>query len=74
MVNQLFNKGELTCDYFQLNYAISSATYYRKITELNDLLKEFRLQIKRGKLIGEEKQIRYFSLIFSGFCLKIKLV
>ncbi|ALS37122.1 hypothetical protein ABID30_002974 [Enterococcus rotai] len=72
MVNQLFSKGELTCDYFQLNYAISSATYYRKITELNDLLKEFRLQIKRGKLIGEEKQIRYFFFCFFWFLFEDK--
>ncbi|MFD2306783.1 helix-turn-helix domain-containing protein [Enterococcus termitis] len=72
MINRLFDKGELTCDYFQLNYAISSATYYRKITELNDLLKEFRLQIKRGKLIGEEKQIRYFFFNFFWFLFEDK--
>jgi hypothetical protein len=72
MVNQLFSKGELSCDYFQLTYAISSATYYRKITELNELLKEFRLQIKRGKLVGEEKQIRYFFFSFFWFLFEDK--
>ena len=35
-----------------------------KIVELNDLLNEFNLRIKRGKLVGEEKQIRFFFLIF----------
>ena len=72
MVNQLFLKGELSCDYFQLSYAISSATYYRKIIELNDLLKEFRLQVKRGKLVGEEKQIRFFFFCFFWFLFEDK--
>lgn len=64
MVQQLFHKNKINGGYFQQNYAISSATYYRKIVELNDLLNEFNLRIKRGKLIGEEKQIRFFFLIF----------
>lgn len=72
MVNQLFQKNEVSCDYFQLTYAISSATYYRKVTELNELLKEFRLQIKRGKLVGEEKQIRYFFFNFFWFLFEDK--
>lgn len=72
MVNQLFLKSELSCDYFQLTYAISSATYYRKIIELNDLLKEFRLQVKRGKLVGEEKQIRFFFFNFFWFLFEDK--
>lgn len=72
MVNQLFSKGEVSCEYFQFNYAISSATYYRKVTELNELLKEFRIKIKRGKLIGEEKQIRYFYFSFFWFLFEDK--
>lgn len=72
MVNQLFQKNELSCDYFQLTYAISSATYYRKIAELNELLKEFHLQVKRGKLVGEEKQIRYFFFNFFWFLFEDK--
>lgn len=72
MVNQLFFKNELSSGYFQLNYAISSATYYRKIAELNELLKEFHLQVKRGKLVGEEKQIRYFFFNFFWFLFEDK--
>lgn len=72
MVNQLFSKGEVSCEYFQFNYAISSATYYRKVTELNELLNEFRIQVKRGKLIGEEKQIRYFYFNFFWFLFEDK--
>lgn len=72
MVNQLFQKNEVSCDYFQLTYAISSATYYRKVTELNELLKEFHLQIKRGKLVGEEKQIRYFFFNFFWYLFEDK--
>ncbi len=56
--------------YFQQNYAISSATYYRKIVELNDLLNEFNLRIKRGKLVGEENKFAFSFLIFSGLSLK----
>ncbi|MCB5954483.1 helix-turn-helix domain-containing protein [Enterococcus sp. CWB-B31] len=72
MVNQLFQKNEVSCDYFQLSYAISSATYYRKVTELNELLKEFHLQIKRGKIVGEEKQIRYFFFNFFWYLFEDK--
>lgn len=74
MVQQLFHKNEINGGYFQQNYAISSATYYRKIVELNDLLNEFNLRIKRGKLVGEEKQIRFFFFNFSGLSLKKKQI
>ena len=72
MVQQLFHKNKINGGYFQQNYAISSATYYRKIVELNDLLNEFNLCIKRGKLIGEEKQIRFFFFNFFWFIFEEK--
>lgn len=72
MVQQLFHKNEINGGYFQQNYAISSATYYRKIVELNDLLNEFNLRIKRGKLVGEEKQIRFFFFNFFWFIFEEK--
>ncbi|MGX6971092.1 helix-turn-helix domain-containing protein [Vagococcus bubulae] len=43
---------------------ISESTLFRKIKELNSLLKEFGLTIWQGKLIGEESQIRYFYYCF----------
>lgn len=39
---------------------ISESSLFRKIKELNVLLKEFDLTIWQGKLEGEEAQIRYF--------------
>lgn len=64
IINHLFEKGKIQSEVFQAEYNISPATYYRRITELNELLEEFRLTIKRRKLIGEEKQIRYFFFNF----------
>ncbi|MQW23396.1 MULTISPECIES: helix-turn-helix domain-containing protein [unclassified Lactococcus] len=46
---------------------VSESTLFRKIKELNHDLKEFNLQIKNNKLIGNEEQIRYFYfLLFNG--------
>lgn len=64
IINHLFERGQIQSELFQTEYNISPATYYRRITELNELLKEFRLTIKRRQLIGEEKQIRYFFFNF----------
>ncbi|WP_165005687.1 MULTISPECIES: helix-turn-helix domain-containing protein [unclassified Enterococcus] len=41
-------------------FNLSESSVFRKIKELNQLLKEFGLQIKNGQLHGEELQIRYF--------------
>ncbi len=40
--------------------AISVSTLNRRIHELNDLLAEYQIQIKNGRLVGVESQIRYF--------------
>lgn len=40
--------------------AISEATLFRKIKEVNALISEFQVKIKNGYLHGEELQIRYF--------------
>ncbi|MDH6364885.1 hypothetical protein M2139_001886 [Enterococcus sp. PF1-24] len=67
ILQHLFERGEIPSEMFQAEHNISSATYYRRITELNDLLKEFHLKIKRRRLVGEEKQIRYFFFCFYWF-------
>lgn len=41
-------------------FALSDSSVFRKIKELNQLLVDFDLKIKNGRLIGEELQIRYF--------------
>src|SRR5699024_2094243 len=40
-------------------FNISESSVFRKIKELNHLLKEFSLQIKNGQIYGEELQVRY---------------
>lgn len=40
--------------------SISESSLSRKISELNQILKEFELRIWHGKIVGEEIQIRYF--------------
>lgn len=39
---------------------LSESTVFRKIREINSVLKEFQIQIKNGRMVGEELQIRYF--------------
>lgn len=46
---------------------ISDSTLYRKIKELNKMLKEFDIEIRHGKIAGEESQIRYFYFQFYWF-------
>lgn len=43
-----------------IDFQISEASLFRRFKALNQLLEEFDLQIKNKKLIGEERQIRYF--------------
>lgn len=38
---------------------MSESTVFRKLKEVNQILKEFQIQIKNGELQGEELQIRY---------------
>ena len=47
---------------FQLSQEFSSseATIFRKLRDLNQLLKPFHIKIKNGQLVGDELQIRYF--------------
>lgn len=51
-----------------IDFQISEASLFRRFKALNQLLEEFDLQIKNKKLIGEEKQIRYFyfHLLWQG--------
>lgn len=48
-------------------FNISESSVFRKIKELNHLLKEFSLQIKNGQIYGEELQVRYFYYVLFQF-------
>ncbi|BCA86475.1 hypothetical protein EsVE80_19980 [Enterococcus saigonensis] len=67
IIKWLFTNGTINAPIFQNHFNISSATYYRRVGELNELLQEFRLSIKRGKLEGDENQIRYFYFSYYWF-------
>lgn len=72
MILNLYEEDTLDWNFFQEEYSISSATYYRRINELNGLLAEFNIAIKRGRLVGDEKQIRYFYYSFFWFLFENK--
>ncbi|WP_303753428.1 helix-turn-helix domain-containing protein [Enterococcus sp. S86.2] len=67
IVKWLFDNGSINGPVFQDQFNISSATYYRRIAELNELLEEFQITIKRGKITGSENQIRYFFYSYYWF-------
>lgn len=59
LLDYLFIKKELNVQMLTNYLSMSDSTVFRKIKELNNLLKEYDLKIKNGRLIGEELQIRY---------------
>ncbi|MDH6364743.1 hypothetical protein M2139_001681 [Enterococcus sp. PF1-24] len=65
ILRELFENAKIDSETFQKQHSISPATYYRKISELNELLSVFDLSIKRNQIVGDEPQIRYF--FFSVF-------
>lgn len=56
----LLEKQALTITSLSAHLMISESTLFRKIKELNILLKPFDLVIKNNQMNGEESQIRYF--------------
>jgi hypothetical protein len=60
IINYIFKHQEFTVVKIIGDLSISESSLFRKIKELNRLLKEFKIQIKNGHMNGEELQIRYF--------------
>lgn len=60
LIDYLFHYREFTIAQLTTKFIISESSLFRKIKELNLLLKEFDLKIRNGQLKGEELQIRYF--------------
>ncbi|MTD40461.1 hypothetical protein GIX45_17915 [Erwinia sp. CPCC 100877] len=60
ILKELFWSGTINIARLCKKINISHSTYFRKISELNQLLKEFDLSIQNGCLIGSELQIRFF--------------
>ncbi|MFK4566908.1 helix-turn-helix domain-containing protein [Enterococcus sp. UD-01] len=60
LIDYLFQHQEFTIAQLTTKFMISESSLFRKIKEVNQLLREFDLKIKNGQLKGEELQIRYF--------------
>ena len=78
MTEALFEGSTLTGEFFvspvflSNELLISESTLFRKIKELNQVLKEFEISIWQGKLVGEESQIRYFYFQFYWYLTESK--
>ncbi|MFV0559441.1 MAG: helix-turn-helix domain-containing protein [Enterococcus sp.] len=64
VISYLYKYETLSILKLSQKLAISEASLYRKIKELNIVLEEFQLKIKNGQLVGSESQIRYFYFLF----------
>lgn len=64
VLDYIFHEPEFSTISLATSLSVSESTIFRKIKELNKLLKEFNLTIWQGKLVGEESQIRYFYFLF----------
>ncbi|SEK18681.1 Mga helix-turn-helix domain-containing protein [Carnobacterium iners] len=60
LIDYIFKYQEFTIIKIISDFSISESSLFRKIKELNSLLKEFNIKIKNGQIYGEELQIRYF--------------
>lgn len=60
IMNFIFENGSFTYLALEQYLIVSRSTVYRKLTELNQSLAEFELEIYNGELKGPELQIRYF--------------
>ncbi|WP_213337112.1 helix-turn-helix domain-containing protein [Enterococcus casseliflavus] len=58
-----FHRDESTTK-MMLELMLSEASLFRRFKAINQLLKEFDIQLKNKKLIGDEKQIRFFYYQF----------
>ncbi|HFU4466573.1 TPA: helix-turn-helix domain-containing protein [Streptococcus suis] len=56
----LFDKDHLSVQMLAQDTLLSEATLNRQLASLNQLLSEFKISIKGGRLKGSELQIRYF--------------
>lgn len=60
IINYLYQYQKFSVPQLTAELAISEASLYRRLKEINGFLKEFAIQIRNGKMTGEELQIRYF--------------
>lgn len=67
LIEYVFFYQEYTAVKIGHDLAISESSLFRKIKEVNQLLKEFQIKIKNGRLQGEELQIRYFYFQLYSF-------
>lgn len=54
--------------------AISEATLFRRLKDINKIISEFNIQIKNARFVGDELQIRYFLFEFYNHALPINVI
>lgn len=60
VLDYIYQYQEFTVPQLTNQLLVSEASFYRRLKEINGFLKEFDIQIRNGKMRGEELQIRYF--------------
>lgn len=60
ILRHLYHRSTYSIYELAQKFLISEAAVYRHITGLNQLLDEFNIKIRRGKITGDELQICYF--------------
>lgn len=60
ILNFVFENKKFSTFQLTQEFNSSEATIFRKLRELNQILKDFNIGIKNGQLVGDELQIRYF--------------
>ena len=64
IIEYLFFHREGSTTKLMLDLTLSEASLFRHFKSINHLLEEFSLQLKNKKLIGDERQIRFFFYSF----------
>ncbi|SFH65596.1 helix-turn-helix domain-containing protein [Pisciglobus halotolerans] len=60
ILDYLYQHQDFSVPQLTSKMALSEASFYRRLKEINGFLKEFDIQVRNGKMHGEELQIRYF--------------
>ncbi|MHC5267840.1 helix-turn-helix domain-containing protein [Enterococcus sp. LJL98] len=64
LLQSIFYQKNISITKMMMDLQISEASIFRRFKGLNQLLKEFRIQIKNKRIVGDENQIRYFFFYF----------
>lgn len=71
ILKAILDNGKLVVPVIASTLFLSEASIFRRIKSINQALKEFRIQIKQGTVVGPESQIRYFyyNMIINSYAI-----